>query len=273
MKTLLNLAFLCCCLCLSQSVLGEDFCREQAKKLGNKSGFKRISKRCLNEVKNSSQENPGLVAVNKDRGLSVRGHKNFIIIDKGSPKVNYIGGKMTRLNEILAIGLSANGNDIAVLNESVDGEQELLIFTMGLLGNVIPDNVIRHENLSKISSLSFSSDGSEVYLVSRADKVIYSVEKSGDIRSKSPSKVVKSDKLISLTDKVKQIKVRGAEILLLTDENFVKSYSKVGTNLWNLNLTEAGVTEPKDFDVDLGELNIYEDSGEVRILRKPASTE
>lgn len=268
-KTLKTLCLMT--LTLSLGATAEDMCREQASSLGSKNGAKRVSKQCVEEARNFAANRAGYLSMNGMKDTVAFGHKNYILVDKGRGKLSYIGGKMTGINLVQGVAVSPDGTEVAILNSTSEGNQQVLIFSMSLLGNVVPKKIISHEVIDKISSISFSGLGSEIYLLSRIDKKVYAVGKSGDVRSHNPNQAVEASAIFNVADDVKQIESKGSEIIMLTDDNRIRSYSKSGENNWNINLSEKGVSQGQSFEFNQDELEVFDNDGQVRVVRKPAS--
>jgi hypothetical protein len=258
---------------LSLNTFASDLCLKQGKSLGSKKGLKRPSKVCVQEIKEFAMNNPELMSINHLNNISVFGYRNMVVVDKGVPKFSYIGGKMSGLNNVKSVAISNDGEDIVILNETQDGIQELRIYSTNLLGNVMPKGIIIDDNIKNISGVAFSGAGDEIFILNNLDKKIFTVNKTGDIRSQSPSKEIHSSKMMDLTDNVKYMKVRGNEILILTDQSIIRSFSLNGSNNWSVNLINEGITQATSFDLENDKLNVFEVSGEVHSVREPASVD
>lgn len=257
-------------LLLSGSAMAELNCRIEASTFGPKSSVKRISDACIEEARGAAALNSELLDSSLDGSVAIFGHKNYIVIDLGKPKLSFVAGKMSGLKSILSLSVSDDGNQIAVLNKVSNSKSEILLFNTDLLGNVAPAGVINDEKLAEASQVSFSGDGSEIFILNPIDNQVSSINANGDSRARSAAKAIQVSQVYKSPKPVKQIQGSGSEIIILTDDNQLKAINRAGNSTWDVNLSDKGIVGANSFDLVGEDFEVVDGEG-VKTMRHPAS--
>ena len=111
----------------------EYSCIDQAALYGDAKGHDKITEECIQDFKSNASIKA--IKENKEKDIKVYGYKNMIIVEKhieDKTKNMVTAGKNTLVNNIIALELDENNNEIIVLDESGD----ILFFSSIITGNI-----------------------------------------------------------------------------------------------------------------------------------------
>ena len=122
-----------------------DECVEQNKLYGDEKNHVNVSSECANKLK--ALATPEAVKTSLDLKTKVWGHKNLIIVsrtnDKDQVTTTYITGKYTKLENIQALAIDLENDEVAVL-DSENGR--VMYYSLTITGNVAPFRVLNSSN-------------------------------------------------------------------------------------------------------------------------------
>ena len=197
------------CLIFSLNTFAIDFseCQIEAQEYG---GINKINDECFDSILSmSSTQN----RVSKKEGnIFAVAHENIIVLKSNinlklkiekedaasfKPYLYKIAGNKTTINKISSVALSSQLTKIAVLNESSDGEKEILIFSSYRSGNFSPLKIIKLKGLAK-KPVKIEFDSDDLYILDGNQGRIIVVSSLSDSRNPDKSKKPKLLKEIEL---------------------------------------------------------------------------
>lgn len=248
----------------------EPTCEQKLESYSHQQSM-RPEKSCFDSIRSAGESNPRLYDEDVEGIIKVYGHNSSVLIDNGKPKVGILGGKMTGLNEILALSLSDDGRKLAILNRNDANTKEVLIFSTGSVGNVVPLKIMREDFLNEMSQVSMSGDGEFVMVLDEGKNEIFSISSKADSRSRNPAKAVSPESLFKgeKKSKIMQIIGSGSSVLILTSDAKVSSINSSGGKSWSVDLPDKGIQSADAFYLSKGKL-VFKSSGEEKSINNPA---
>jgi hypothetical protein len=139
---------------------GLNQCEKEGEEFGNGLGHDQISFECYEFFRKAAHTEA--IKKSSNQKTLVFGHRNIVFIKQGE-KVNIIAGKYTELDEILAIAIDENHQEIAVLIKNGD----VLFFSSALTGNVAPLRILKNKELDGSTDLVVNGKTDEVIIFNK----------------------------------------------------------------------------------------------------------
>ena len=136
-------------------------CVESAKRYGNGQGDDYISKDCFDWAKKSKSAEMIYVQPKK---CEVMGFENMVFISEfkeGKYLTHLLAGQSTGLTRIKALSVNPNEREVYILQDN-----ELLVFSMNITGNVGPMRKWRSALVQKTKSIDYLPESDELVLKS-----------------------------------------------------------------------------------------------------------
>lgn len=269
---------------------GEMLCTEQAEAFSSKvsaSKVTELSRSCIEQALSYAlmpesarrgpasirrASNPKMVDLNPKVGINTYAHANYLVLEKEAGKYKVYAGSKTGLTRVLGVTLSHDGEYVAALNQSLKGN-EIIIFKTSYSGNISPHKVIRGQELSEVTQITYNNSGKELYLHDLQNKKITSVNVLKDSRKSSEEFKPVFKELLKLDEKMKVsfIKSDEASFLALSGKNLYSFDNELKKKNWVLDLGAIGLENPKGFQISKNgkEIQIYTQGNKLDTILYP----
>jgi hypothetical protein len=147
---------------LAEDVLHKE-CTEAAVRFGNGLGDDYISKDCFDWVKTSKTDESSFSVPEK---IQIIGHENIIFISEfkeGKYLTHIMAGVYSGIKKVKALAASLEHRELYVLQD-----QEVLVYSMDITGNVGPMRRWKIKGLEAVKSIKFDQAQDEIVIAHSA---------------------------------------------------------------------------------------------------------
>lgn len=125
---------------------------------------------------------------NHNNTIIVVGIDNLLFIEtkeetSNSAKIFAISGEKSGLNRIVSISLAPDSKEVAILNENMQKEMEILFFPTNRNGNIKPRRIIKNDAILNADTICFHPKKRRIFVSSSVDKTVLVFQSESNSRS------------------------------------------------------------------------------------------